>query len=171
MNPQKFDGKIRALHWLMFVLFAVIFVLGVVMVEFKKTEPWTLYGLHKSLGLLVFLLVWLRLYLRWQTPAPPRPDYIEPAIYKIAHLVVFVLYTCMIIVPISGYILSNTHGFDVKFFGLPLPKLFPDLKEWEEQTRALHVYLAYSFLAIIGMHISAVVFHHSRGEEILRRMT
>ena len=171
MRIEKYHPAIRTLHWIMVLLFALIFVLGAVMVEFKESEPWAMYGLHKSTGVLVFLLVILRLIARWTTQAPLLPSEIPGLFRGIAHGVVFLMYLCMIIVPISGYAMSNIHGYPVKFYGLALPSIFPKTPEWESFIDGLHVYAAYTLLALIALHILGVVFHHIKGQEILRRIT
>jgi cytochrome b561 len=171
MTVEKYHSSIRILHWLMFVLFAIIFVLGVVMVEFKESEPWALYSFHKETGVLVFLLVLLRLMARWITKVPEHPADISPTEHRVAQIVVFMLYLLMILVPISGYALSNIHGHEVHFYGLTLPTLFPELPEWKKTIGLIHYYLAYTFLGVFLLHLVGVIKHHVAGLEILRRIT
>ncbi|MCP4697928.1 MAG: cytochrome b [Gammaproteobacteria bacterium] len=169
MNVEKYHASVRAIHWVMFALFGLVFVLGAVMTEFKAAKPWQMYAIHKSTGVLVFLLVWVRLWTRRRTRTPDID--IPPRIHLAAKTVVYLLYICMIIVPVSGYALSNLHGYEVKLYGLPLPSLFPAGVDWETLSTALHYYFAYAFLGLIILHISAAVLHHIRGQEVLRRIT
>ncbi len=171
MNSEKFHASIRVIHWLMFVLFAIVFVLGFVMVEFKESEPWAMYGFHKATGVLVFLFVLVRLLLRWKTQVPPPAPEIQPMEHRIAQGAVHLLYLFMIIVPISGYAMSNMHGYDVSLYGLPLPKIFPTMESWEEISTLAHQYLAYIFLGVIVLHLIGVIKHHVKGQEVLRRIT
>ncbi len=171
MQTEKYHPAIQTLHWIMFLLFAMIFVLGAVMVEFKESEPWAMYGIHKSTGVLVFLLVLLRLIARWTTVIPPLPSEIPELIQGVAHSVVHLIYLCMIIVPISGYALSNIHGHQVKLYGLALPNLFPENPAWENFISDFHFYAAYTFLALIILHILSVVYHHVKGQDVLSRIT
>jgi len=171
INVAKYHPSIRILHWLMFVLFAIIFVFGIVMVEFKEAEPWLMYNIHKATGVLVLLLVLLRIAARWLTQIPPPPFEMSLLNHRIAQFVVYLFYALMIIVPISGYALSNIHGYDVHFYGLTLPKIFPTEPAWEKITELLHYYLAYSFLWFFLLHLLGVIKHHVSGLEILRRIT
>ena len=168
---DKYHASLRILHWVMFVLFVVIFFLGMTMVEFEESgcEPWAMYNFHKSTGVLVFLLVLLRLMFRWFTHIPPHPPEIPTLNHRIAQGVVHIIYLLMILVPISGYALSNVHGYDV--YGLALPKLFPTNPAWEEMVETAHSLLAYTLLGFIVLHILGVIVHHIRGIEILRRIT
>ncbi len=168
---EKYHASIRTIHWLMFVLFAIIFVLGAVMIEFKESEPWAMYSFHKSTGVLVFLLVLFRLVARWITEIPPPSADISPLNHRIAQSVVHLLYLLMILVPISGYALSNVHGHSVNLYGLPLPNLFPESKDWEEFTSLVHYYLTYTFLGVFLLHLAGVIKHHILGQEVLRRIT
>ncbi len=185
---DKFNAFIRIIHWLMFLLFAIIFVVGVVMVEFneivmmvelkgivmvefKKNELWPMYHFHKSMGVLVFLLVWLRLVSRWTTQVPPPPAEMSSINHRIAQGVVYLLYLLMIIVPIGGYALSNVHGYDVDLFGLPLPKVFPTNPEWEGFTNSFHEISVYTFLGVFVLHLLGVIKHHVQGLDILHRIT
>jgi len=168
---EKYSVSIRLIHCLMFVLFAIIFVLGVVMVEFKETEPWAMYHFHKSTGVLVFLLVLLRLVFRKMSKIPSAPAEVSPGNYRLSQGVIHLLYLLMILVPISGYALSNMHGFAVDLYGLPLPDIFPKKANWEEYSSLAHEYLAYTFLGIFLLHLAGVIKHHIQGIEILRRIT
>jgi cytochrome b561 len=168
---DKYSTSIRVLHWLMLALIAVTFVLGVVMVAFKETQPWSLYNLHKSLGVTVFLLVWLRLLLRWQQPTPAHPDFLIPLQQYVAKGLVVLLYMSMIIVPMSGYAMSNLNGHAVKWFGISLPNVLPEISSLGHSSSELHESLAYIFLGIVAVHVAAVILHHIRGEDVLKRIT
>lgn len=171
-NSKRYHPVMRSIHWIMFVLFAILFVLGAVMVEFKECcEPWKMYELHKSLGVLVFILVWVRLLTRLTTQAPPFPADFPPRTQTIVHGVAHLLYLFMIFVPISGYAVSNTNGFAVKFFGLELPTLFPKDAQLAEWAGNFHFYGAYLFLALLGLHLLGVILHQVRGQDILHRIT
>ncbi|MCK5719998.1 MAG: cytochrome b [Thiomargarita sp.] len=167
----KYHPSIRILHWIMFVLFAAIFIVGVVMVEFKMTEPWTMYHFHKSTGVLVLLLVFIRLTARIMSEKPAPSDQISTIQQIVAKIVVYILYLLMIIVPISGYALSNVHGYSVDLYGLALPTIFSANPAWEETTDMLHHYLVYTFLAVFTLHLLAVIKHQVKGIEVLHRIT
>ena len=171
MTIEKYHASIRALHWVMFVLFTIVFVLGFVMVEFKESEPWAFYSFHKSTGVLLFGLVLIRLMMRWIKPVPPHSPEIKPLEQSIATIAVYFLYLCMIIVPITGYALSNLHGFHVEFYGLPLPDLLPKSEEWKEISELVHEYAAYTFLFVIAVHLLGVIKHHVQGKDVLGRIT
>ena len=176
MNVEKYHASIRIIHWLMFVLFAIIFVLGAVMVEFKEIDPWLnvqylMYNFHKATGVLVFGFLLIRILARWTTKIPPPSPDTSSLERIIASSVVSLLYLFMLLIPITGYALSNVHGHEVYFYGLELPRLFPTNPEWENITSLVHYYTTYIFLGLIGLHILAVIKYHAKGKEVLRRIT
>lgn len=171
MMPQKYHPLLRAVHWIMAVMIGTVLVLGFVMVTFKDSEPWALYEWHKSLGVLVFGLLLLRMILRWSTTVPPLPTTISIVNRAVAHVVAILLYLCMLIMPVSGYAVSNMNGFGVKLFGYPLPNLFAKNLELAQIAEQIHIYTAYGLLILLGLHILGVIVHHIQGEEILRRIT
>ncbi|MCK5718077.1 MAG: cytochrome b [Thiomargarita sp.] len=171
MSVEKFSPSMRIIHWIMFILFTILFVVGFVMVEFKASEPWNMYSFHKATGVLVFLFVALRLILRWHTPIPPPAADIKPLEHYIAQITVYVLYSLMILVPITGYALSNIHGYSVSLYGLPLPDLFSAVESWEHTSSEIHEYAAYIFLGVIGLHLLGVIKHHIKGQDVLHRIT
>ncbi len=171
MVSQKYHSSLRIIHWLMMIAITTILVLGFVMVEFKDCKPWTLYEWHKSLGVLVFVLVWLRLIVRWFSVVPSLPKTISVVNRFAAHLVAYLLYVCMILMPISGYAVSNMNGYGVKFFGYPLPTIFTKNLELAQLAEQIHTYTAYFLLILLALHILGVILHHIQGEEILSRIT
>jgi len=170
-NIDKYSVFVRLLHWLMVVLFAVIIVVGFVMVEFEDAKPWELFGLHKSLGVLVFGLVFLRLFARATSTAPPLPASTPLIVQWVAHGTVILMYLCMIAMPITGYMFSNIAGYKVEFFGVVLPTLFAKNPELAEKIGDLHGTGGWVFVGLIGLHILGVIIHHVRGFEVLRRIT
>ncbi|WP_069472426.1 cytochrome b [Candidatus Marithrix sp. Canyon 246] len=168
---DKYHGFIRTLHWLMFVLFTIMFVLGFVMVEFKESQPWAMYNFHKSTGVLLFGLVIIRLLARWITDVPPLAAEMSATNRRISKSVIHFMYLLMVILPISGYALSNVAGYQVSFYGLELPQIFPKNEEWESIPEMVHEYGAYIFLGFIGLHLLGVITHHIKKIEILRRIT
>lgn len=170
-DVEKYCISVRFLHWVMAVLFTVIIVIGFVMVEFKDSKPWGLYELHKSLGLLVFGLVFLRLLARLISKAPPLPSDTPFAAKFVAHATVVLMYICMIAMPISGYVLSNSSGFAVKFFGTELPTLIAKTPELAEIAKEMHETGGWVLIGLVALHVLGVILHHIRGFEVLRRIT
>jgi cytochrome b561 len=133
----------------------------------------TLVGLHKSFGALILILFFVRVFLRFATKIPPLPKTIPPIERKLAHLGHGILYILIGIVPFSGYAMSNLHGSDVNLFGIKLPRLFLENKEFAHLSHEAHEILPYILLAIIIIHIAAVIKHRffeKPQNNVLKRM-
>ena len=149
------------LHWYTGVFILFLFALGWYMVSIPKgVDPrGALFELHKSLGLIVAVLISLRIYWRitHRPPAyPPTMKAWECQVAKITHIL---LYIGMILMPISGYLSNSFSGYQTIFFGYPLPEW-----GWKEPTlynffKSAHIQISIGFAILIGLHISAALKH------------
>lgn len=137
-------------HWVMATAYVIIFSVGLYMVNLPEKSPLAdpLYSFHESMGVLVMLLLTGRIFLtlRALTPAKPKNWIATAAIHTL-------LYTMMVIVPLSGYFHSNLYGYGVSFFGLPIPNLAEKNLAVAKATTELHTWLAYTFAAFVGIHL------------------
>lgn len=137
-------------HWVMAIAFVIIFSVGLYMVNLPEKSPLagSLYSFHESMGVAVMLLLTGRIFLTLRALAPAKPkNWIATAAIHT------LLYTFMVIVPLSGYFHSNLNGYDVAFFGLPTPTIAHKDKAIAEATDELHGWLAYTFAAFVGIHL------------------
>lgn len=159
-KPRKNTAfkRLMSVHWIMSVCYLVLFTVGTLMArlprEFVLRDP--LYDFHKSMGALTMaLLTWRILVLLqvwWRKYTRHLPKFTKEWWQKfILHLS---LYVFMWIVPISGFFFSNSFkSNNVNFFGIPLPDLFPENADLVELGRSVHFWLAYTFLALILLHV------------------
>jgi cytochrome b561 len=75
--------------------------------------------------------------------------------------------------PVSGWLLSSAGGVSVVWFGvLPLPDLVPRHTLTFGMLRTLHHWLAWTLIAVLALHVAAVVHHDLlRRDGIFRRMS
>jgi cytochrome b561 len=137
-------------HWVMGIAYVIIFGVGLYMVNLPEKSPLAdpLYSFHESMGVLVMLVLTGRIFLtlRALTPIKPKNWIVTAAIHTL-------LYTMMVIVPLSGYFHSNLYGYSVSFFGLPIPDLAHKDLAVAKATTELHQWLAYTFAAFVGIHL------------------
>ncbi len=173
--PAEWSLAQRLLHWATAVLVIVGFVIAFVMVALPLRElllKFTLYQVHKSIGLLVVLLVVARLVVRAARgrPAPePGPRWQTQAATA-GHTALYVL---LLVVPVLGYCVASTASLRIptRFLGLialpdpfgPDPALFAVL-------RPLHMTLAILLIVLAAGHAAMAVHHHLRRRTVLRRM-
>ena len=150
--------------------------LGIYMTEIMlKDAPNHLevYNLHKSFGVMVLILVVIRIINRLIYKAPPLPGGLLKWEKIASHLGHFGLYVLMIFVPLSGYLMSNFFGFPVHFFQIEMPFLVERNFELGRLFSELHQLLAYLLLALVIIHVLAVIKHRffdKPENDVLQRM-
>jgi cytochrome b561 len=138
--------------------YLVLFITGAFMARLPRELfiRGPLYDFHKSVAVLTMaLLTWriLTLLRVWWKKYTKRLPKFTKEWYKSFALHVS-LYVFMWLVPVAGFLLSNSYKSNiVKFFGIPLPDLFPQNSAMVEVGRSLHFWLAYTFLAFVILHI------------------
>ncbi len=172
----KYPASSRIIHWLMAVIILATLGVGIYMTEFlPKDSPnhLKIYSLHKSFGVIALIFIFVRIANRLFFRAPALPQSF-PKLEKIAsHLGHIGLYILMILVPFSGYLMSNSFGFPVHLFSLELPLLVEKNFELGKIFAEAHEVCAYSLLGLITIHILAVIKHRffdKPEHDVLRRM-
>jgi cytochrome b561 len=116
-------------------------------------------NLHKSIGIVLGVLVVLRLLWRMKHPAPRWPASVPQWQQRAAQWMHWALDACMVIMPLGGYIGSNFSKFGVRFFGVAFPPWGPDLPGVYSFFIALHDFTAWVFTALIVLHVAAAAKH------------
>lgn len=100
----------KSLHWLMALLFALMFVIAYTMINIPKSGfMFSLYDFHKATGLLLFFLVVLRLVWRGLND---KPQLVGVSRWQrlAAEGNIVVLYMLMFVLPIAGFLTSTLVG-------------------------------------------------------------
>jgi len=172
MNSQ-YTAIAKLFHWGMALVIAGLVALGFVMTDMPMSpEKLQYYSWHKWAGVSVFVLVWLRLGWRMIKPPPAYPDTMSVLMQRLAHLGHAALYGLMIIIPVSGWLLSSAKGVQTVWFGvLPLPDLVEKDKELGHLLHEVHESLNFVLLIILSGHMAAALKHHwVDRDDILKRM-
>ncbi|MBC2771680.1 cytochrome b [Rhizobium sp. AQ_MP] len=158
-TAERYAGSLRVLHWLIAALVLMTWPLGQMIGFVKDDVKLDFYLIHESLGFLVLWLMLVRIGTR-MTSGAPRIE--APPLEKAAANTVHgLLYLFLIIMPVSGFLATNAHGFPLKWFGLftvwsPIGKS-PDIAF---ALSAIHTWSAWILLALFALHFAAVIFHH-----------
>ena len=174
---ERYSAMSRSLHWLSALLIFGLIAVGWYMVGLDDNDPGRggIYGLHKSMGVLTVVLLVARLvWLRMQ-PGPELPAAFSAKEQRVTRGVQSLLYLLLLLVPVSGYVMSNAAGHPVGFFGLfELPTLVDKSKAIGGFTHEAHEILAYGILAMVGLHMAGAIKHRltNRGgpTDVLSRM-
>ena len=161
------------MHWLVALGLAATFALGLYMADLPLSpNKLKLYSWHKWAGVTLLALIVIRLAWRMMNPPPALPDSMTPLEKRAARAGHWLLYALMLMVPVSGWLMSSAQGFSVVWFGIvPLPDLVPKNKELGELLKALHAISNYSMLVAVAGHIVVALIHQFvRKDGILLRM-
>lgn len=175
MSPQRYDRVAVLLHWLI-----AVWLIGQIAFGFMldglapRGTParGVVINLHKSSGMLLFVLIALRLFWRLRHRPPALPASVSALQQRAANLGHKLLYACMLIMPLSGYIGSNFSKHGVKFFGLALKPWGPELPALYSALNALHNVTAWLFTALILGHVLMALKHQLMDKDrLLARMS
>jgi cytochrome b561 len=163
----------KGLHWLMAALLLGLLALGLYMTDLLLSpEKLLLYSWHKWLGVSAFLLLWCRLLWRLTHRAPAAPEGVSAGMARLATLGHLALYALMLLIPLSGWLMSSAKGVPTVWFGLwPIPDLLPRDRALGDALQLVHRALNYLLMATIAGHVAAALWHHTvRKDDTLRRM-
>jgi cytochrome b561 len=172
-----------SLHWVIAGAILLNICLGLYMQEIlcdQDPARFSVIQFHKSVGLSVLVLSLARLAWRLANPVPPLPASMRPWLRTAAHATHFALYFLIIVIPLTGWALVSASplGLPTSYFGLfhwPHIPFLADLSRAQKtplrhEFAFLHVYLAFSAIALIPIHVAGALYHQWRGEDVLRRM-
>jgi len=172
-SVRRYGSLSIGLHWLMLgLLVAVYACIELRQLYPKGSDPREALKLwHYMLGLLVFVLAWLRLAVHMIGPVPgiePDPVRWQKLLVKLVHVALYVL---MIGVPLAGWLILSAQGKPVPFFGLELPALAGENNDLAKLVEEIHETAGVVGYWLIGLHAAAALFHHYVvRDDTLRRM-
>lgn len=161
-TPTSYGAVTKAFHWLMAVIMIMLLVMGLSMDDIKNlTDKLWVYGLHKSLGITILALVFLRA--AWHVYSR-RPDPVE-TLSKLNRLgaaaMHYALYVLMVLMPLSGWAMSSAAGRPVQFFGLfTLPDFVAADPALAKILRERHEQIGTLIIACLALHAGAALWHH-----------
>ena len=172
-STSSWGTTAKLFHWLIAVLIFAQFGLGW-WATLLKLSPLkiNLFVWHKSIGMLILVLVIARLLWRCMNPTPTlpadTPDW-ERFAARASHLLLYVL---MLALPLSGWLLNSAAGVPFRIFRLiPLPSLIAPDKHIAEMAALVHLLLFLALAALLLVHIGAALRHHFiKRNDVLRRM-
>jgi cytochrome b561 len=130
----------------------------------------TLFSSHKTIGLLIFLVVLFRLGYRLANGAPRSDPSVPPALTGISHLLHWSIYALLILIPIGGYI-GISYGQYLDVFGVTLPAVTAKDEKFAEVVFGYHGLAATILLGLVAVHIGAAIYHKFvRKDRVVERM-
>ena len=131
-----------------------------------------LFVWHKSIGLLILLLMVVRVAWRSVNVAPSLPAGMAPLERLAAHLSHALLYVLLLVMPVTGWIINSAANIPFRIFWLiPLPAIVQPDKALADATALVHLALFIVLALLLVVHIGAALRHHFvKRNNVLTRM-
>lgn len=167
----RYNSVARALHWTMAVL--VILNLAGGLLHDALEDTINVMPLHKATGILILALTLVRIAWRLTHRPPPLPANVAGAERAGAQAAHAGLYALMLLMPLTGWIMSSAGKYPLSFYGLfDVPKFAVTREDAITGIAANgHGLLGWVLLALIVLHVGAALRHHFvLRDAVLRRM-
>jgi cytochrome b561 len=192
---QRYTKIAIILHWVIALLIIFLLILGLWLGTLPEQSPlaasfdlfnlglYTVtmpepfyvnsfyFNLHKSLGVTVLVLIALRVLWRLTHAAPPLPDSMQAWEKLFAHLGHIGLYILMIVIPVSGFIMSWYGKYGVAWFGVTLVEPLKN-ESVSHFFGEVHEYASWALIALLVIHILAAIKHKLIDKDtVMQRMS
>ena len=167
-GDDAYDSVTILLHWLTAGIVLAMFALAIWPEVLKGAT-----SLHKSLGLILLVIVPLRILWRLTFGRGSDAAVNEPLILRLgakgAHIALYVL---LLTTPILGWLYVDARADELKVFGLELPMLVYYDRHLQYSLYFWKQIAAYSLLTLIVLHAAAALVHHGllRRDAVLQSM-
>jgi cytochrome b561 len=157
-SPSRYHSLMVSLHWLTFLLVFAAFGLG----KFMSGQPneatkIPLLAAHMALGLVTLLVIIGRFIARLRLPRPANVSAGNALLDKVAEVVHYALYLFVLLMSISGVLLSMQAGLAPIVFGGSGTALPADFYAFS--ARLLHGFIAPALFLLVLLHVGAAFFH------------
>jgi cytochrome b561 len=163
----------KFLHWSIGLLIIAMVAVGMYMTSMEGSDQkWYIYGLHKSFGIVVLVLVFARVLWRLVNITPDLPASMPDWQKKASKLTHYALYLIMVVYPVSGFLMSVMAGRYIEVFGMfTIPFFTEEKTATASAAHWMHVNLTYVAIGLISFHVFAALYHHFFvKDDVLRRM-
>ena len=162
-SPSRYGWVSVGFHWGIALAVFGLFALGLWMVGLGYYDPWRKDApdIHKSIGLVLFFLMLLRVVWRFISPPPPPTPNQGKTTHLAATLMHVFLYLDLFLIMAAGYLISTADGVGISVFGwFEVPALVSGLPDQADAAGTVHLYLAWVLVIFSTLHGLAGLKHH-----------
>jgi cytochrome b561 len=195
MNSTRYTKTAILLHWLIALGIFGMFALGWFMSDLPKEAPkqmsfdlfnWGIYtwqlaaeasprtfyfNLHKSIGVTLLALIIIRVLWRVTHKPPAILASYKTWERKLATAAHHLLYSLMVLLPVSGVIMATYSKYGIKWFGMEFIKGL-DNNDMREIFKEMHEIIGIFILLILALHIAGALKHKLIDkDDTLKRMS
>ena len=157
-NLTEYGYISKIFHWLSAAVLIIQIPLGFYLVDLDFGEKrLTIESIHVILGLSIFYLTLFRLIYKLFNPTPSLGNNIFPGQKLVAKLNHILLYASLLTITTSGALKKLFNGDVLDIFLLDIE--IKDNFELAELFYDIHIISNYTLIALISLHIFAVIIH------------
>jgi len=172
-TDQSWGAPAKLLHWTVAVLVLAQIGLGWVAKSWHLSPTkLDLFVWHKSIGLLILLLMAVRVGWRSINVTPSMPAGMATLEKRAARASHALLYILLLVMPVTGWIINSAANIPFRIFWLiPLPAIVPPDKPFADAMAGVHLALFVVLAALLAVHTGAALRHHFvKRNNVLTRM-
>ncbi|MCM2313421.1 MAG: cytochrome b [Steroidobacteraceae bacterium] len=172
-TPNSYGAVAKLLHWGILALIIAQYVMAEAAEELADgPEKLGVITNHKSVGLLILLLALARIGWKIVNRGQPQPVPMARPQRIAAAAGHGILYLLLLVLPLSGWMMSSAAGYPAGLFGLfEFPALVGENHDLHEALEEVHETLFNAVVVLAVLHALAAVYHHFwMKDDTLRRM-
>ena len=158
---KPYSPLAKSLHWIIALFIYANLYLGFTLHSSHiGIERMRLIHLHKSIGLTVFLLFFLRaaMALIRYNQRHTFQRHLSQKLIQWSHVG---LYLLLFLMPLSGITMSMSLGYYVSLFNIvSIPPLIPENMAVFHISHTAHAVLAYLLIGLLVLHVAVALYHH-----------
>ena len=172
-HVQTYAVISKVLHWLIALIVIAMLSLSFFLEDLPKAFSTQAYMIHKSFGLTILFLMFVRIISIIYCGRPSLPPTVSRLEKWLSRAVQYSFYGLLILMPLSGWVLSVAKNRIPYYFGLfpmPIPGIGPNelLSQWMDLS---HKVIAWLLIALIILHVAGALKHHLiNRDNVLRRL-
>ena len=171
---SRYGAVTKLLHWSVAALILGLIWLGWYMVGLTYYDGWYNDSLawHKALGIVVLALGALKIGWAFYSQPPAHAATLKRWERFAATVVHGLLYTLMVLIPVTGYLVSTSEGEGVDLWGLfAVPAVFVAGEALRDLAIEAHYWCGYAVGVLALVHAGAALKHQFLDRDgTLRRM-
>jgi len=161
-SSSQFGLMTKLFHWLIAISIIGLIWLGWYMVDLTYYDKWYNLSLawHKSLGMLVLGAALLKIGWQLYSPTPDTTKDLQRWERLSAGIMHKSLIAMMLLIPVTGYLISTSNGKVVDIFGwFDIPALISKNNDVRDLAIEFHYYMAYGTAILVLGHVAAALKH------------
>ena len=175
-TTSKFGFLTKFFHWTIAALvlaeICLVYYTQWMLPPHSPTGAFLINNLHKPLGITLLGLTLLFFVWRLINPHPALPIQMHNREKLLARLVQSLLFLSLLLMPISGLIMSTAAGYPPNYFGLyQVPLFIPKNPDIAQLFFSIHETTANITIFLVSLHFLAALKHHFiNRDDVLKRM-